>query len=41
MEHCTQIVDKLFVLAMLGDDRAVKATYVLGEEAYFRNYCAV
>ncbi len=41
LERCTQIADKLFVLAMLGDDRAVKATYVLGEEAYFRNYCTV
>ena len=35
-EHCTQLTDKLFALAILGDDRAVKATYVLGKEAYRR-----
>ncbi|MGB5985383.1 MAG: guanine deaminase, partial [Desulfobacterales bacterium] len=29
--------DRLFALAMLGDDRAVKATYVLGEQVYRRD----
>ena len=32
----SQLIDKLFALAILGDDRAVKATYVLGESAYLR-----
>ncbi len=36
LERCKHLADKLFVLAILGDDRAVKATYVLGEEAYRR-----
>ncbi len=35
-QSCTQLTDKLFVLAILGDDRAVKATYVLGKSAYLR-----
>ncbi len=29
--------EKLFVLAMLGDDRAVSATYILGKAAYERD----
>jgi guanine deaminase len=28
--------DKLFALAILGDDRAVKHTYIMGERAYSR-----
>ena len=36
LKRCTQLADKLFVLAILGDDRAVKATYVLGKEDYCR-----
>jgi guanine deaminase len=36
LERCTQLTDKLFVLAILGDDRAEKATYVIGKEAYRR-----
>ncbi len=28
--------DLLFVLMMLGDDRSVSATYILGERAYKR-----
>ena len=35
-QSCTQLMDKLFALAILGDDRAVKATYVLGKSAYLR-----
>jgi len=38
LERCTRLADKLFALAILGDDRAVKATYVLGKEAYHRDY---
>ena len=33
-ERCTQLKDKLFTLAILGDDRAVKATYIFGQRAY-------
>jgi len=35
-QRCTQLIDKLFVLAILGDDRAVRATYILGKKAYSR-----
>ncbi|MEM9487115.1 MAG: guanine deaminase, partial [Cyanobacteria bacterium P01_F01_bin.116] len=28
------LADRLFALIMLGDDRVVKATYILGELAY-------
>jgi len=31
------IEDQLFALMILGDDRAVRATYVLGEPAYERD----
>ena len=32
MEVCKNFLEKLFVLATLGDDRSVKATYILGEK---------
>ena len=32
IEHCQTLFEKLFVLSMLGDDRAVSATYILGEK---------
>ncbi len=32
MEQCKSLQERLFVLAMLGDDRAVKATYIMGEQ---------
>lgn len=35
-QRCSKLIDKLFSLAILGDDRAVKATYILGEEVYRR-----
>lgn len=31
IKHCRSIKERLFVLQMLGDDRAVRQTYVLGE----------
>ncbi|MCP4748003.1 MAG: guanine deaminase [Desulfobacteraceae bacterium] len=34
LQRCTTIADKFFALTILGDDRAVKATYILGKEAY-------
>lgn len=35
-EHCDSIEDLLFVLMTLGDDRAVRATYVAGQKVYDR-----
>ncbi len=35
-QSCTRLSDKLFALAILGDDRAVKATYILGKSSYLR-----
>jgi len=34
--HAKSAADRLFALAMLGDDRAVAHTYVMGERAYSR-----
>ncbi|WP_163831022.1 guanine deaminase [Spartinivicinus ruber] len=34
LEHTTDLAEKLFVLTMLGDDRAVAATYIMGQLAY-------
>jgi len=34
--HTASPAERLFVLAMLGDDRAVRETYVMGERAYRR-----
>jgi guanine deaminase len=36
MRHCRDIMETLFVLMTLGDDRAVRATYVAGERVYDR-----
>ena len=36
-ERCTSIVDLMFVLMTLGDDRTVAATYVAGEPVYDRS----
>ena len=33
-QHCKDLHEKLFSLMMLGDDRAISATYVMGELAY-------
>lgn len=35
--YCTDIVEQLFVLMTMGDDRAVRATYVAGECVYDRD----
>jgi len=32
MRHCKGLTDKLFVLSMLGDERHIAATYILGEK---------
>ncbi len=34
--YCRDIVEQLFMLMVLGDDRAVRATYVAGETVYDR-----
>jgi guanine deaminase len=31
MQHCTNLSEKLFILSMLGDERSVKATHIMGE----------
>jgi len=31
MRHCTNLSEKLFILSMLGDERHVKATHIMGE----------
>jgi guanine deaminase len=36
METATDLEERLFVLMMLGDDRSVLATHVMGERAYGR-----
>ncbi len=37
MAACRTLAEKFFVLAMLGDDRAVAATYVMGRPAHLRD----
>ena len=37
MEHAKTPLEKLFVLMMLGDDRAVRSTYVYGEAVHHRD----
>ncbi|MBX6317978.1 guanine deaminase [Pigmentiphaga sp.] len=36
MRYCTDVMERLFVLMTLGDDRAVRATYVAGRPVYDR-----
>lgn len=35
--YCADIVERLFVLMTLGDDRVVRATYVAGQRVYDRD----
>lgn len=39
MSFAESIDEKLFILMMLGDDRSVEATYVMGKEAYRKPDC--
>ena len=32
MQHCHHLLERLFVFSMLGDDRAIRATYVMGRQ---------
>ena len=34
LEHTQELTEELFVLMMLGDDRAISAAYIMGELAY-------
>lgn len=36
LEQCTTLFEELFVLSMLGDDRAIKETWIMGERAHQR-----
>ena len=37
MAHCRDLMDALFVQMTLGDERAVRATYIAGRLAYDRD----
>ena len=37
LEQCKTLHEKLFALIMLGDDRAIQTTYILGQQAYHRD----
>jgi len=37
MQSATTIEERLFALIMLGDDRCVEATYLMGEERHARD----
>ncbi len=37
MRYCADLMEQLFVLMTLGDDRAVRATYVAGRPVYDRS----
>jgi guanine deaminase len=41
MQQAKTLHEKLFALLMLGDDRAVSATYVMGEAAYTPDHRAL
>ena len=34
MQHCQNLSEKLFILSMLGDERHIEATHILGERVY-------
>jgi guanine deaminase len=36
MQHSESIEDRLFALMMLGDDRCIQATHVMGKRQYLR-----
>ncbi len=37
MQHCRNLSEKLFILSMLGDERHVKATHIMGERVFATN----
>ena len=38
LAHCKSLMEQLFVIAMLGDDRSIRATYVAGKPVHQRNH---
>ena len=39
MSHCKNLSEKLFILSMLGDERHVKSTYIMGEKVCKKAQC--
>ncbi len=37
MENTSDISERLFILMMLGDDRSINATHIMGEKVYQRS----
>ncbi|MFL2528475.1 MAG: guanine deaminase [Candidatus Azotimanducaceae bacterium] len=37
MQRCGSLLEEIFTLIMLGDDRCIRATYICGEVAHLRN----
>ncbi|MCY4227083.1 MAG: guanine deaminase [Gammaproteobacteria bacterium] len=37
LQNASSVMERLFVLQMLGDDRAVRETWIMGEKAYAKN----
>ena len=37
LAHCKSLIEELFVIAMMGDDRTIRATYVAGEPVHTRS----
>lgn len=38
---CKDLMERLFVMQMLGDDRAIRETWIMGQRKFARNLCAV
>jgi len=36
LEQCSNLFEELFVLSMLGDDRCIKETWIMGERSHVR-----
>jgi guanine deaminase len=37
LAHCKSLIEELFVIAMMGDDRTIRATYVAGKSVHTRS----
>ena len=37
LAHCKSLIEELFVIAMMGDDRTIRATYVVGKPVHTRS----
>jgi guanine deaminase len=38
MEQCKSLFEELFVLSMLGDDRSIKSTWIMGTKMHSRDH---